>query len=95
MGYPPEFFVEHYGKVPYTNGRYSTRANAPLTLTGQKLENRERQIRALGASLQSFNNRRAELGYYKHVGATPVTRSPSPKRSWCNFLGRCFTRKRR
>jgi len=99
MGYPPEFFIEHFGEVPHTNRRFSNRTNAPLTRVGRNLENRERQIRAFGASLRSFNNRRTELGYYNMIGETPATRSPrrspSPKRGWCNFLGRCFTRKRR
>ena len=105
MGYPPEFFIEQFGRVPYTNRRYTNSTYAPLTIVGQELENRERKIRAYDASLRLFNNRRARLGYYNMVGATPATRSPrrspdpgrspSPKKSWCNFLGRCFTRKRR
>jgi hypothetical protein len=83
MGYPPEFFLQHFGEVPYTNRRYRATANAPLTGVGKNLENRERRIRAFGASLQNFNRERARLGYYNMIGETPATRSPrrSPRRS--------------
>lgn len=80
MGYPPEFFIRHFGSVPYTNRRFGNRTNAPLTRVGQNLENRERIIKSFPAGLANFNRKRAALGYYNRVGATP-TRSRSRSRS--------------
>jgi hypothetical protein len=95
MGYPSQEFIDMYGVVPYGNRRYMVAANMPITKVGQNLESRGRIIKSFTAGLRNFNTRRAELGYYRNIGETPATRSPSPKKGWCNFLGRCFTRKRR
>jgi hypothetical protein len=61
---------KHAAPPPYGNRPPWTNEDGQITATGRNLQSRSRRIYRT-FPLGSFNSRRAGLGYYKEIGATP------------------------